>query len=158
MAQGRSPRAGRPPRPHHLKVIDGNPGKRSLAAPAQPPPSKPRCPTWLTTYAKTEWRRVVPALDALGLLTGVDRSTLAAYCEAVATFKEATEAVTEYGILVKGRRKGEAVKNPALQIQRDAARSIATYSAMFGLSPSDRVRLVGDPGHRTGRTLDEILS
>ena len=147
-----SGRTGRPPKPHHLKVIEGNPGKRSLAEPVKAPPSKPACPSWLSKYAKTEWRRIVPVLDSLGVLTQVDRSTLAAYCEAVSTFKAATETIEEFGVLVEGRRKGEAVKNPALQIQRDAARLIATYSSMFGLSPSDRVRLGADPGTGRGHT------
>lgn len=152
-------RTGRPPKPVELKLIEGNPGKRRIAEPPKAPPSKPRCPSWLSTYAKTEWRRVVPVLDDLGLLTTVDRSTLAAYCEAVATFKEATELIAELGVLVQGRRKGEAVKNPALQVQRDAARLIASYSAMFGLSPSDRVRLTGDTAPASaGLDLDAFLA
>lgn len=136
-------RGGRPPKPVELKVIEGNPGKRRLVAPPKAPPSRPRCPSWLSDYAKTEWRRVVPVLDGLGLLTTIDRSTLAAYCESVATFKAATAIVADKGVLVQGR-KGEAVKNPALQVQRDAARNIAQFSSMFGLSPSDRVRLTGN--------------
>lgn len=137
-------RKGRPPKPTHLKVIEGNPGKRRLAPSVKAPPQKPRAPEWLTPYAKTTWRRLVPLLDDLGVLSAVDRDTIAGYCEAVSTFKSATEAIAKTGVLVQGRRKGEAIKNPALQIQRDASRLIATYSAMFGLSPSDRQRL-GDP-------------
>lgn len=151
---------GRKPKPHHLKVIEGNPGKRSMAPPPKAPPARPYCPAWLSKYAKTEWRRVVPELDALGVLTKVDRSALAAYCEAVATFKEATEAIDKVGVLVQGRRKGDVIKNPALQVQRDAARLIATFSAMFGLSPSDRVRLMGDakPGPAAGDPLETLLA
>ena len=158
----RSPRSGRPPKPHNLKVIEGNPGKRKLAEAPKAPPSTPTMPSYLTAYAKTEWRRIVPILDSVGLLTQVDRQTLAAYCEAVATFKAATETIAQTGILVQGRRKGEAIKNPALQVQRDAARLIATYSAMFGLSPSDRVRLLADPSagrghHGGGDPLEALL-
>lgn len=135
-------RGGRPPKPVELKLIEGNPGKRPVKLPPKAPPEKPRCPAWLSDYAKLEWKRVVPVLDRLGLLTSVDRATLSAYCEAVATFKAAVEAVKREGILVS-RRGGELVKNPALQVERDASRLIAAYSGMFGLSPSDRVRLLG---------------
>lgn len=152
----RSPRSGRPPKPTHLRVIEGNPGKRALPVEKKPPPSRPRCPDWLTKEAKAEWGRVVPVLDTLGVLSIVDRSSLAAYCESVSTFKAATEKV-KAGILVKGQ-KGEAVKNPALQVQRDAAKNIAAFSAMFGLSPADRVRLVGDAGAgRLGPELGDVI-
>lgn len=149
------PRTGRPRKPTHLKVIEGNPGKRRLAPEVKAPPQRPRAPSWMSQYAKSVWRRLVPLLDELGVLTAVDRDTMTAYCEAVATFKAATEAIAKTGVLVQGRRKGEAIKNPALQIQRDASRLIATYSAMFGLSPADRSRL-GDPSAYTPRSGDEL--
>lgn len=153
----RSPRTGRPPKPTHLKLIEGNPGKRAIVEPPKPPPGRPTCPGWLSADAKAEWRRVVPVLDRLGVLSTVDRATLAAYAEAVSVFKAATEKVRA-GILVKGQ-KGEAVKNPALQVQRDAAKNIALFSAMFGLSPSDRVRLTGEanPAGAGGEDLDAII-
>lgn len=139
-------RAGRPPKPTHLKVIEGNPGKRPLAQPPKPSPEKPRCPSYLSPYAKTVWRRLVPLLDDMGILTTQDRETMAAFCQAVADFRRAVEVINEKGYMVQGRRKGEAVKNPMLQVKREAVREIATFSAMFGLSPADRVRLVGDAG------------
>ncbi len=137
-------RKGRPPKPAHLKVIDGNPGKRRLAPTVKAPPSRPRAPEWLPSYAKTVWRRLVPLLDEMGILTTVDRETMASYCIAVNKLKESTEALAKTGYLVQGRRKGEAVKNPAAQHQREAMHEIATFSSMFGLSPADRQRL-GDP-------------
>ncbi len=138
----RNARTGRPPKAHHLKVIEGNPGKRRLEEPPKPSPSRPRCPDFLTPHAKNTWRRLVPILDDLGVLTAADRDTMAALCEAVSRFKAATVMIANTDVLVKGQ-KGEAVKNPAVQIQRDATRDIAAYSAMFGLSPADRVRLLG---------------
>lgn len=150
-------RMGRPPKPVELKVIEGRMSSDDVARLGpKAPPSKPHCPSWLSTYAKTEWRRITPHLDRMGLLTQLDRHTLACYCQAVATFREATEAAQK-GILVKGQ-KGEAVKNPALQIQRDAARSIATYSSLFGLSPADRVRILQEGVLDNGNTLDDLLT
>lgn len=147
---------GRPPKPPHLRLIEGNPGKRPIVAPPSPPPSRPYCPAWLSPFAKTEWRRVVPELDRLGVLTRVDRSMLAGYCQEVANFKDATDIIVEAGLMVKGQ-KGNAVKNPMLQVQRDALRLMAQYSAMFGLTPADRVRLVGDPGAGSAPDLESIL-
>lgn len=157
MAKSHSPRDGRPPKPVPLKVLEG--GLSAEAAARGAPsvtPEKPRCPTWLSDYAKTTWRRIVPELDALGLLTLVDRDTLAILCESVAQFRIATETM-QRGQLTTGQR-GEARKNPAWQIWRDSAKMISQFSAMFGLSPSDRARLFSDPqGGTAGPSLEEIL-
>jgi P27 family predicted phage terminase small subunit len=147
-------KTGRPPKAHHLKVIEGNPGKRRLVEPPKAPPRRPRCPEWLTPYAKTTWRRLVVILDDLGLLTLADRDTMAALCEAVSRFKASTEKIAASDVLVKGDRG--PVKNPAIQIQRDATRDIATFSAMFGLSPADRVRLLGAGNAGRGGSGDEL--
>lgn len=150
-------RMGRPPKARHLKIIEGNPGGRPLGPAVKTPPQKPRMPAYMRPYAKAVWQRLVPLLDSMGVLTSLDRDNLAGYCEAVASFKDATEKM-HAGVLVQGRRKGEAVKNPAHQIQRDSARAMQTYSAMFGLSPADRERL-GDAATAPGSLdIDEILA
>ena len=74
---------GRKPRPTHLKILEGNPGKRSLTKnEPKPRPVNPTQPDWLLREAKAEWRRVVPELERMGLLTTVDRAALATYCQA----------------------------------------------------------------------------
>lgn len=152
-------RTGRPPKPHHLKVLEGNPGGRRLVEPPKPPPSKPRCPSWLQPYAKTVWRRLVDILDDLGVLTTADRETMAVFCEAVADYRDATEKLAKTGLLVQGQ-KGNAVTNPLWRIKRDAGKAIAEMSARFGLTPADRVRLMGEPdggGRTRGDDLEELL-
>ena len=152
-------RKGPRSKPTHLKIIEGNPGKRPLHSRAPKQPSnRPIAPSWLSDDAKTEWRFIVPKLDAAGIITKLDRTTLAVFCEEVATFVEATEWVQSKGILVSGQ-KGEAVKNPALQIQRDSARLIATYSRMFGFSPVDRANMDGGAlNQNAAAALAHILS
>lgn len=147
-------RTGRTPKPRHLKVLEGNPGGRRLVDPVKPPPSKPRCPSYLQPYAKTVWRRLVDILDGYGILTTADRESMAAYCEAVADYRKATEDLAKTGLLVQGQ-KGNAVTNPLWRIKRDAARQIAEWSARFGLTPADRVRLTGEPDG-TGSTGDDL--
>lgn len=48
----------------------------------EPPAKIPSCPGHLCKESKKEWRRVVKILDSIGLMTELDRSTLAEYCEA----------------------------------------------------------------------------
>lgn len=144
-------RTGRPPKPVELKVISGNPGKRRLPTETiKAPPSKPRRPAWLSRYGRAAWEYVTPELDDLGLLARADRDALAMLCEAAGNFRAATEDVARRGILVEGD-KGRTVKNPALQVQRDAARTFATFSSMLGVSPGDRARLLGAAENPTGR-------
>ena len=142
---------GRKPTPTALKVLQGNPGKRPLnRREPKPPPTAPGCPTWLSIEAKAEWRRVVPVLDQLGMLTKVDRAALATYCEEWATFVYAQRLVHEHGITIKVHEStsldGQTLyfrptKNPALQVARDAADKVRQFASEFGLTPSARTRL-----------------
>lgn len=153
-------RDGRRPRPTHLKALEGNPGKRPLnLAEPKTPPGRPIAPPDLSDDAKKEWQYIVPKLDEMGVLHKADRRNLVIYCELVATFNEATNWVKDKGVIVSGRNKGEAVKNPAVQIQRDAARLISTYSRMFGLDPADRASLeVGGLPADAARALGAVLA
>lgn len=56
-----------------------------------PPGPAPVCPAWFRADALDEWRRIVPVLDKLGMLTQIDHAVLvghcATYCEIVETVK-----------------------------------------------------------------------
>ena len=61
---------GRKPKPTALKVLEGNPGKRPLNdREPVPPKGTLKCPAWLLPEAKKEWKRLAPALEAMGVLT-----------------------------------------------------------------------------------------
>jgi phage terminase small subunit len=88
---------GRKPRPTHLKLVTGNPGKRRLNS-AEPRPSvagRTSPPAELGRDAKTEWRGVARRLQALELLTPVDRASLAAYCQAYGRWRQAERGLAE---------------------------------------------------------------
>src|SRR4051794_26173414 len=73
---------GRKPIPTRLKILYGNPGKRPLNdCEPKPKPDLPSCPKHLDAAAKKEWKHVARSLHACGILTRVDRSILAAYCQ-----------------------------------------------------------------------------
>jgi P27 family predicted phage terminase small subunit len=142
---------GRRPTPTSLKLLKGNPGKRPLnKKEPKPPPGAPGCPTWLSLEAKAEWRRVVPIMDKLGLLSKVDRAALATYCESWATFVYAQRLVHKHGIVIRVVDEVTAdgmtiitktAKNPAIQVARDAADKVRQFGTEFGLTPSARTRL-----------------
>ena len=74
---------GRKPLPSNVVRLRGNPGKRRLND-AEPKPAArmPACPACLGEVASKEWLRLGKELAELGLLTGLDRNLLAAYCQA----------------------------------------------------------------------------
>jgi P27 family predicted phage terminase small subunit len=150
---------GRKPKPHHLKLIEGNPGKRKLEPPVKTPPSKPRRPSDLSPDAVTVWNRIVPRLDDLGVLAKIDAEMLALYCEHYARWREAAD-YSARGVLVASRHQDDpARKNPALQVMRDNAKILVQLSSLFGLTPVDRIRLhAGTTDPDAATALARILS
>ena len=55
------------------------------------------CPKWLLPEAKEEWKRLSEKLNQMGVLTEVDRSAFAAYCQSYARWKEAQDHINSEG-------------------------------------------------------------
>lgn len=92
---------GRKPKPTAIKLLEGNPGKRPLNK-SEPKPKKgaPKCPAWLLPEAKKEWKRMAEQLELLGLLTAVDMTAFAGYCQSYARWKVAEEFITKHGLYI----------------------------------------------------------
>lgn len=153
---------GPKPKPVTLKVLAGNPGKR----PSGPPPPRftqgcPGKPTWMSKEAGAEWGRIVPELEAAGLLSIADRAALAAYCQAWAELVETTKVVELEGRVHKEpvqNARGEVIgyklkAHPAVRLQRDAFNRVRQFLVEFGLSPAARGR-VGVAGSGAGASDD----
>jgi P27 family predicted phage terminase small subunit len=127
----------RRPRPTPLKVIEGNPGKRSLnRREPVPDPTLPACPEWLSPEGAQVWERLAPQLHARKVLSDWDAECFAVFCDAVVQHRRARELIGA-ALLVKGRRDG-LVTNPAWRIYRDSAALIRSFAQEFGLTPSAR--------------------
>lgn len=135
--------AGRPPKPTHLKIIQGNPGKRALnKAEPKPKAKAPPCPKHLSKEARKEWRRISKELLTLGLLTTVDRAALAAYCQAWARWVEAEEKMQEVGFnMVEETDKGYAHVSPWFTVANNALKQMRAFLVEFGLTPASRSRV-----------------
>lgn len=145
---------GRKPRPTHLKLVTGNPGKRPLNR-AEPKPAAaglPQPPAELSGDARNEWRRVAQQLHQAGLLATLDRAALAAYCQAFARWRQAERALAAMaekdavtgGLLIK-TSNGNAIQNPLVGIANKAAAAMVRYAAEFGMTPSARSRIEAAP-------------
>ena len=132
---------GPTPQPTNLKVLRGNPGKRPLnTAEPRPRPVAPKCPSWLDSDAKREWRRVAPELERLGLLTLVDMAALAGYCASYSLWKRCTEALDETGMTFE-TDKGFVGQRPEVSIAARALADVRAFCVQFGLTPSARARM-----------------
>jgi P27 family predicted phage terminase small subunit len=136
---------GPPPKPTHLRVLQGNPSKRPLNRnePQVPPVETVNPPDYLLGHARAEWDRVAPGLRAASLLTELDVTTLAMYCIAYGRWREAKEMLAEMrekdpvtrGLLINGKI------NPLTKIARNAAQDMLHIAGAFGMTPSARTRI-----------------
>ncbi len=148
-------RPGPAPKPPQLALVRGQKKSRRRTNPV--PADRPIKPVrTLTGYAKTVWDRKAPDLIATKVLTHWDVDLFTSFCEWAAIERKALEDVRKRGNLVQGERG--KVKNPSMQIARDAGQQMLAIGARFGLTPSDRglLNIGGGPsgeGKNPGRLL-----
>jgi P27 family predicted phage terminase small subunit len=132
---------GRKPTPTVLKVIQGNPGNRPLNAnEPEPRAAMPTCPSHLCPPAKAEWKRVASEMKDLGMLSRLDRSVLAGYCQGYGRWVEAERKLSEMPMLLK-MPSGYIQQNPWLTIANKQLELMLKFGAELGLSPSTRSRV-----------------
>jgi P27 family predicted phage terminase small subunit len=142
-----------------LKLVTGNAGKRALNRNEPKPESiVPPVPPHLSDEAKVEWGRVANELYELGLLTRIDRASLAGYCQAYADWVEAEDQIRRYGKVVKSPSKktvrhgrdgskieetsgGYPIQSPFLAIRNKALELMHKFAIEFGMTPSSRSRV-----------------
>lgn len=133
---------GRKAKPTAVKVLKGNPGKRSLNI-YEPTPEKkaPECPSWLNDEAKAEWNRLVDKMVELGTLTEMDMAAFAGYCQSYARWKEAEEFIEKHGTIVK-TPSGYWQQVPQVSIAQTNLKVMLKFCSEFGLTPSSRSRMI----------------
>lgn len=142
---------GRKPKPTHLKVLDGNPGKRPFDPNKPKPPRRaPTCPSHLCPSAKAEWKRLASQLASLGILSELDRGAMAAYCQAYGRWVEAERKLQETPMLLK-MPSGYVQQNPWLTIANKQLELMHKYLSEFGLSPVSRSRVSTKPLNRSSK-------
>ncbi len=133
------------PEPTHFRLLQGNPGRRPINE-NEPKPRVPRRapppPAFLGTEAKAEWRRVIRELLDLGLYTALDRSALAAYCQAWDQWLKAEAVLARAGRLVK-TPTGYDRPSPFVAIASNAMKHLKAFLIEFGMTPASRSRVYG---------------
>jgi P27 family predicted phage terminase small subunit len=136
---------GRKPKPTHLKLVTGNPGKRDLNL-KEPKPrlSLPTVPDHLNEWANAEWLRVSQELFDLGILTRLDRAILAAYCGAYGRWVQAEKELAKEPLVVLSAT-GLMKQHPLIGISNTAQREMRAFASELGLSPASRSRVKAEP-------------
>jgi P27 family predicted phage terminase small subunit len=131
-------RAGRPPKPDGAKVLEGT-WRKDRAQPSAfvPEAGTPKPPAELTKEARAEWNRVVPLLEADGILAFVDLAGLVAYCDSYGTWQRATRMLKVKGLTFK-TPKGYTQQRPEVSIADRARKQMVDFAREFGWTPSAR--------------------
>ena len=147
---------GRKPKPTALKVLEGNPGKRPLNdREPVPPRATLKCPAWLLPEAKKEWKRLAPALEAMGVLTMADLTAFEGYCQAYARWKEAEAFITQHGSLFQ-TPSGSVQQVPQVSIAQQNLQIMQSFCSEFGLTPATRARIIAGAGSEDGASEDPM--
>ncbi len=146
---GKPGRSGRRPQPTALTILKGNPGGRPLPAnEPKAPPHLPAAPAYLCDVAKAEWRKTGKRLAAMGIMTDIDTSALAAYCQAFARWVDAEEHLNKDGVLCQVTGKDGVQlfnQSPYLSIANKALEQMGKLLVEFGMTPSSRSRVKAVP-------------
>jgi P27 family predicted phage terminase small subunit len=131
---------GRKPVPTHLKLLRGNPGKRPLPENQPTPEPGAAMPDYLSPGAASHWPAVASELDAAGVLTRLDQTALALYCETFVRWRHATDHVAQHGPVIVSPSGLERL-SPYLVIADRASEQMLKLLTEFGMTPSSRSRV-----------------
>ena len=140
---------GPKPLPKNIHLITGNRAKIPLGklnASIQPDTDIPDCPAHLLPEAKKEWKRIVPELEKMRIISEMDRSALAVYCQAFARWVQAEKKLKSMSddSLVDETPSGYKQISVWLQISNRSVEQMHKFLCEFGMSPSSRSRVTAN--------------
>ena len=91
------------------------------------------------------WKRLVPLLDNMGVLTKIDGNALSRYCETWARWRAASEFIAKHGESFPIKDKDGALvgfrKIPQATTATQLSSELLRLEQQFGLTPAARVGL-----------------
>lgn len=134
-------------KPTVMKIMEGT-YRKDRAVPNEPKPEvvviPPPMPEGLNDFAQKEWEKMTLELTKIGMLTTIDSSQLAAYCNEIGNYWECEQLRKE----VKAENESDEAQEKAAQFYKNyfdmaqkhlkAARDLAIQ---FGFTPASRTRI-----------------
>ncbi len=153
------------PKPTALKKLDGDIHKeRWNVNEPKPQLGRPTCPSFLSGSARYEWRRIVPELEILGLLSQIDRAALAGYCQSYGRWADAEKELNKLSAMGEKKSRllyrvsnGNLVINPLISVANKAMESMKGFLVEFGMTPSSRTRLNTSSGDDDRDPMEQAL-
>ena len=141
---------GRKPKPPHLRLLEGNPGKRGISSEVRKQVKTAVAagkgsthlgspPAWLSVRAKGIWRQLLKDKDVVWLEHS-DASMLSTLCTALARLRDAEEAIKKHGLTYETVNGGIGMR-PEVRIVNQCSALVRSLGSELGLSPAARVRL-----------------
>lgn len=142
--------AGRKRLPTKFHVLNGTdrPCRRNEDEPQPDTADKiPKPPKFLSGTAKKEWKSISKVLYRNGLLTEIDHSALALYCQAWGEFVDASleiygdkkRNITGKGFIIT-KDNGDKILNPLVGNAHRAMELSHKFLVEFGMTPSSRTK------------------
>ena len=131
---------GRKPKPIEFHIINGNPSRLKLPKNTKKYAGNTTPPGHLGRIGLNEWKRIIPELKRLGMLSKLDRAAIAAYCQTYERWVEAEKVIAEKGVLYKSP-KGNIQTSPMLWVANKALEQMYKYLTEFGMTPASRTRM-----------------
>lgn len=132
---------GPAPKPTHLRLLQGNLSKRPInKKEPKPRAAAPTPPSFLKKEALEEWNRLAPELEGMGLLTIVDGTALAAYCQVYHRWLQAERKINREGMVLNAKSRYSQA-HPAMAIAQKSLQLMKAFAAEFGLTPASRTRI-----------------
>ena len=138
-------RPGPRPKPTAQRTLEGDPGKLLRKRKREPKPAEATgdqlaVPTRLGRLGQAEWRRIVPELTRISVLTVVDLGQLEIYCTVYDRWARAQAVLKRSGLTMTSPANAR-VSRPEVAIVHQAETLLRQYAAEFGLTPAGRVGL-----------------
>lgn len=151
------------PQPTQLKIMRGNPGRRTISKQEPIPPADGVVmPSHLGDVASVKWEELLPLLQSVKVMTRADTEALARYCDTyewwLATRAKLKKDGDTYPIL---NDKGEVkyiAQRPEVSIANKLAMQLRQLESDFGLSPAARTSLKVEPDAKEESTLSKFLA
>ena len=136
--------AGRPRKPHRLRVLEGGRGKSRPLTPDLPAPTDPLvAPAWLSREERAAWKRHVVWLRSLRLESKVDAGALEAMVHFYCLARQADRVIRKRGLTVETPMGPK--KRPEVAVSNESWRAYAGLAGQFGMTPAARAKLGGEP-------------
>ena len=166
---------GPPPKPTHIRILEGNRGRRPLPAnEPQYPPGVPERPSGMSAGGRKIWITLVSEMAASGVLRTVDALALMQLCEDQAMLDTLRKGMAEMTREISKKAKEKKMElpgGPLIQLSRtiEGRRTLSTIRELsaqiivqrreFGLTPASngRVQTAGGSGSGFMDPLEQAL-